>query len=76
MPGRGHMASGERIEGRAADWLARLDRADTCAAMHADFELWCRIDPRHLAAYLRLLGAWNRLDALRPPHPIGNSLCS
>jgi ferric-dicitrate binding protein FerR (iron transport regulator) len=70
------MASGKQIEGFAADWLARLDRADISAALHADFELWCRIDPRHLAAYLRLLGAWNRLDALRPTSSIGNSLCS
>ena len=59
------MASGEQIEDRAADWLVRLDRADTCAAIHADFEVWCRTDPRHLTAYLRLLSVWNRLESLR-----------
>jgi len=60
------MASCEQIEGRAADWLARLDREDTSAAIHADFERWCRTDPRHLRAYLRLLSVWNRLEGLRP----------
>jgi ferric-dicitrate binding protein FerR (iron transport regulator) len=59
------VASGERIEGCAADWLARLDRPDASAAIHADFEVWCRADPLHLTAYLRLLGVWNRLDGLR-----------
>jgi len=71
MPGRGHMASGEQIEDRAADWLARLDREDTSAAIHADFELWCRTDPRHLSAYLRLLSVWNRLEGLRPSSQAG-----
>ncbi|MGH8288905.1 MAG: FecR/PupR family sigma factor regulator [Steroidobacteraceae bacterium] len=65
MPGRGHLASGEQIEGRAADWLARLDRAEASAATHADFEVWCRTDPRYLTAYLRLLSVWNRLEGLR-----------
>jgi ferric-dicitrate binding protein FerR (iron transport regulator) len=59
------MASGEQIEGCAADWLARLDRSDASAAMQADFELWCRADPLHFKAYLRLLGVWNRLDTLQ-----------
>jgi ferric-dicitrate binding protein FerR (iron transport regulator) len=59
------MASGERTEGRAADWLARLDRPDAPAAIRAEFEVWCRADPLHLMAYLRLLGVWNRLDSLR-----------
>lgn len=59
------MAPGEDIETRAADWLASLDRQDAPAAMHAAFEAWCRADPRHLAAYLRLLEVWNRLDALK-----------
>jgi len=61
------MASGERAEARAADWLARLDRADASPAHYADFETWCRADPVHLRAYLRLLGVWNRLDGLRLP---------
>lgn len=71
------MSSAKDIEDRAADWLARLDRPDTPAAIEADFELWCRADPRHLNAYLRLLSVWNRLDGLRsscssdpgPPEP-------
>jgi transmembrane sensor len=70
------MASGEQIEGSAADWLARLDRAGLPEALHAQFELWCRADPRHLTAYLRLLSVWNRLDALRQGRGVGNSLCS
>lgn len=61
------MASGERTEGCAADWLARLDRPDAPAASRAEFEVWCRADPLHLLAYLRLLGVWNRLDGLRLP---------
>jgi ferric-dicitrate binding protein FerR (iron transport regulator) len=59
------MASGERIEGRAADWLARLDRPHPSATIQADFELWCQADPLHVKAYLRLLGVWNRLDTLQ-----------
>ncbi|MGH8318847.1 MAG: FecR/PupR family sigma factor regulator [Steroidobacteraceae bacterium] len=59
------MASVEEIEDRAANWLARFDRPDTPPAMHADFEVWCRADPRHLTAYLRVLSLWNRLDVLR-----------
>ena len=59
------MAPVDDIDARAADWLARLDRPDAPAAEHADFEAWCRADPRHLAAYLRLLAVWNRLDALK-----------
>jgi transmembrane sensor len=59
------MVSSEDIQCRAADWLARLDRPDAPAAEHEAFEAWCRADPRHLAAYLRLLELWNRLDALK-----------
>jgi ferric-dicitrate binding protein FerR (iron transport regulator) len=59
------MASGERIEGCAADWLARLDRSNASATIQADFELWCGADPLHFTAYLRLLGVWNRLDTLQ-----------
>lgn len=67
------MAPVDDIEACAADWLARLDRSDTPAAEHRDFEAWCRTDPRHLAAYLRLLTVWNRLDALKgeeAPHAV------
>ena len=61
------MAPVDDIEARAADWLARNDRPDAPAAQPAQFEGWCRADPRHLAAYLRLLAVWNRLDALKAP---------
>lgn len=61
------MASGERTEGSAADWLARLDRPDAPLAIQKEFERWCRANPLHLIAYLRLLGVWNRLDGLRRP---------
>lgn len=76
MPGHERGKSGERIEGSAADWLARLDRTSPPDALHAQFELWCRADPRHLTAYLRLLSVWNRLDALRIARRPGNGLCS
>lgn len=59
------MAPADDIEGCAADWLARLDRRDVPTAEHEAFEAWCRADSRHLAAYLRLLAVWNRLDALK-----------
>lgn len=61
------MAFAEGIEGSAADWLARLDRPEVITGDHETFEAWCRADPRHLAAYLRLLAVWNRLDALKEP---------
>jgi transmembrane sensor len=61
------MPSDEDIEACAAEWLARLDRLEARAAEHEAFEAWCRADPRHLAAYLRLLDAWNRLDVLGCP---------
>jgi ferric-dicitrate binding protein FerR (iron transport regulator) len=54
----------EDIEARAADWLACLDSEDNAEAILIEFEAWCRADPRNLAAYLRLLEVWNRLDAL------------
>ena len=60
------MRSDKDIEDLAAQWLARLDRPDAPAAIQADFEVWCRADPRHLTAYLRLLSVWNRLDGLKP----------
>jgi len=63
------MAPGEDMEIRAADWLASLDRPDTPAEAHAAFEAWCRADPGHLAAYLRLLDVWNRLDSLKALEP-------
>lgn len=58
------MASDLDIEIRAADWLARFDRQAPSASDGVEFEGWCRADPRHLAAYLRLMDVWNRLDAL------------
>ena len=66
------MAFGDGIDS-AADWLARLDRPEVLAADHEAFEAWCRADPRQLAAYLRLLAVWNRLDALKEPQssPMG-----
>jgi transmembrane sensor len=63
------MAFGDDIEACAADWLARLDRPQVPAAEHEAFEAWCRADPRHLAAHLRLLEVWHRLDALMEPEP-------
>ncbi len=52
-------------ETRAADWLARLDQRTLSDPVHCEFESWCRADPRNLAAYLRVLAIWNRLDALK-----------
>ncbi|MGH8318261.1 MAG: FecR/PupR family sigma factor regulator [Steroidobacteraceae bacterium] len=42
------------IEVRAAAWLAHMDRKNQPDASHSMFEVWCRADPRHLVAYLRL----------------------
>ena len=67
MAGSARMAFADGIEASAADWLARLDRPEVPAGDHEAFEAWCRADPRHLAAYLRLLAVWNRLDALKEP---------
>jgi ferric-dicitrate binding protein FerR (iron transport regulator) len=58
------IARDELTERRAADWLARLDRGTAGEEIHCEFEAWCRDDQRNLATYLRLLEAWNRLDAL------------
>lgn len=58
------MSSNEHIEAEAADWLARMDRQDRPEETHSGFEAWCRADPRNLAAYLRLLEVWDRLNAL------------
>jgi transmembrane sensor len=55
----------DHAEARAADWLARLDQRTLADPAHGEFESWCRADPRNLAAYLRVLAAWNRLDALK-----------
>lgn len=63
------MSSDQDIEDRAAQWLARMDRQNESGASLAEFEAWCRADPRNLAAYLRLLEAWNRLDALNTEVP-------
>ena len=52
-------------ESRAADWLARLDQRTLFDPVHCEFESWCRADPRNLAAYLRVLETWNRLDGLK-----------
>jgi transmembrane sensor len=58
------MASQDDVERRAADWLALMEEGSASEAVNSEFEAWCRSDPRHLAAYLTLLHAWNRLDAL------------
>lgn len=58
------MTSKEAIEAEAADWLAHMDRQDRPEETHSGFEVWCRADPGNLAAYLRLLEVWNRLNAL------------
>ena len=69
------MASGRQIELSAAHWLVRLDRSETSTLL-AEFELWCRADPRNLTAYLRLLAVWHRLDVLRSACSVGHGLRS
>jgi transmembrane sensor len=77
------VASSDDIDAAAADWLARLDRLDWTAELSDEFEAWCRADPRHYAAYLRLQTIWDRLDGLREapptptpePHPPGAPAC-
>lgn len=53
----------ERIEARAAEWLAAIE---TGRADRAAFEAWRAADPAHAIAFLRVEGAWRRLDQLAP----------
>jgi len=58
------LSSNEDRQAAAADWLAHMDRQGGPDEAHSEFEAWCRADRRNLAAYLRLLEVWNRLNAL------------
>lgn len=65
------LSSNEDIEAAAADFLAHMDRQDGPDRADSQFQAWCRADRRNLAAYLRLLEVWNRLDALDREPSIG-----
>jgi transmembrane sensor len=63
------MTQATDIENQAALWLARRDAAGEGGELPAEFAAWLAADPRHRAAYLRLLAAWERsarLKRLRP----------
>jgi len=58
------------VELEAAEWLARLDRADASVETRAAFERWKNADSRHSGAFARLEVTWQELDrlqGLRPP---------
>lgn len=62
----------ERIEERAAQWLAQRDRGDWDQQREQELDAWLEASTAHRVAYLRLLAAWqraDRLNALRAPVP-------
>lgn len=52
----------EAIEQQAAAWVAKLDREDADAEMHAALEAWIGADERRRGAYFRASAAWRMLD--------------
>ena len=52
----------QAIDDRAADWVARIDRAGDDAAVHAELEAWLGDDVRRRGAYFRAQAAWAMLD--------------
>lgn len=52
------------IEARAAEWLARKDRADWSADQERALKDWLAESTAHRVAYLRLDSTWERADRL------------
>jgi len=68
------MASTEKIEEQAAEWLVRRDGADWCANDEARLHAWLDESGAHAVAFIRLEAAWEqarRLKALGPGLPAG-----
>lgn len=65
------MNSADDIEARAAEWIARLDGRE--GGCDTGLLAWLAADPRHRAAYLRLLEAWRRSARLERLRPSGGS---
>lgn len=53
------------MEEAAADWVARMDRGDWCAADEAALQDWLAQDPRHRGVLLQAQAIWSMADA--PP---------
>ena len=60
------MPSCETINQHAASWLIQLNEPGADETLHADFEAWKNLDPRHAAAADRLQGFIGQMSALRP----------
>lgn len=52
----------QAIDDRAAEWVARIDRAGDDAGVHAELEVWLGDDARRRGAYFRAQAAWAMLD--------------
>jgi transmembrane sensor len=58
------VASQDRIEEHAADWLARRN-GGLSAAERAEFDAWIARDSQHASALAAMEAAWDKLGALR-----------
>lgn len=52
----------QAINDRAAEWIARIDRAGGDAAVRAELEAWLGTDERRHGAWFRAQAAWAMLD--------------
>lgn len=52
-----------RINEEAASWLSRIDRGLSDVERH-ELDAWLRSEPRHVAAFLELARAWDKLEEL------------
>ncbi len=52
----------QTISDLAVEWVARVDRAGSDAAVRAELEAWLAGDDRRRGAYFRAEAAWNMLD--------------
>lgn len=55
----------ERIEERAAGWLAKRDSGSWSGADQAELEAWLRTATAHRIAFVRLEAAWWHADRLK-----------
>jgi transmembrane sensor len=55
-----------QIYEEAADWLVRNREHELNEAARKSFDLWLRISPQHIRAYLELSALWEDLSLLEP----------
>lgn len=60
------MPTQEQIDEQAADWLLDLNEKPDDASLHAGFDAWQRLDPRHAEAAARMQSFIGQVQALRP----------